>query len=176
MPISFLQPIMTHLKSPEGYKTNMSAIAGIEVRLAALEEQCCIALVARQQDEILQSVPGLAPLPTDIPVFIVLLKDGEAIACGGLRPINGDKNSVAEMKRVYVVPEARGQTKGVSDFLVQQLEWLALEKGWSAVWLQTGRSMHSANKFYERHGYQLMPNYGDFMGHEDTISYAKSLC
>ena len=156
------------------YAKIMSSTSSIEVRLATMEEPCCIALAARQEDEILRSVPGLAPLPTDIPVFVVLLNDGEAIACGGLRPINTDRN-IIEMKRVYVVPEARGRAKGVSDFLLHKLEQLTVERGWDAIWLQTGRSMHSANKFYERHGYRLIPNYGEFVGHEDTISYAKCL-
>ena len=150
----------------------MSDTADIEIRLTSLEDQYGIALSARQRDEILQTNPGLAPFTTEIPIFIVLLRDGEAIACGGLRPIHG---CTAEIKRVYVVPEARGQAKGVSDLLVRQLEQHALERGWTTLRLQTGHTMHSANKFYERHGYRLIPNYGDFIGSTHTISFEKVL-
>src|SRR5436190_13515622 len=38
--------------------------------------------------------------------FLVVYEDGEAIACGGLRAL---PDGAAEVKRMYVVPDARGR-------------------------------------------------------------------
>lgn len=153
----------------------MPDTAGIEIRFTSLDDPHGAALSARQREEILQSVPDLPPFHSDIPIFIILLRNNEAIACGGLRPLSGAQVSVAEIKRFYVVPEARGQAKGISDFLLQQLETHALERGWTILQLQTGTIMLAANKFYERHGYRQITNYGEFIGSDHTLSFKKVL-
>lgn len=146
----------------------------IEVRLASLQDAHITTLSSRQRDEILLTNPDLGAFTADIPIFIVLIKDGEPIACGGLRLINEDEiNSIAEIKRVYVVPEARGQANGISDFLLKQLELHAAGMGWRTLRLQTSRNMVAANRFYERHGYGLVPNYGEYADSSSAVSYEK---
>lgn len=134
-------------------------------------------LSARQRDEILLTNPDLGAFTADIPIFIILLKEGEAIACGGLRLVDEASDasdaSVAEIKRVYVVPEARGQANGISDFLLKQLELHAVKMGWKTLRLQTSRNMFAANRFYERHGYGVVPNYGEYVDSSTTVSYEK---
>lgn len=148
----------------------------IEVRLTTSQDKHITALSARQRDEILLTNPDLGAFTADIPIFIVLVKEGEAIACGGLRLVDEkESNSVAEIKRVYVVPEARGQAKGISDFLLKQLELHAAERGWKTLRLQTSRNMFAANRFYERHGYGLIPNYGEYVDSSSTVSYEKAV-
>jgi GNAT superfamily N-acetyltransferase len=96
------------------------------------------------------------------------------IACGGLRLIDEEAStSIAEIKRVYVVPEARGQAKGISDFLLKQLELHAADMGWKTLRLQTSKNMIAANRFYERHGYGLIPNYGEYVDSSSAVSYEK---
>lgn len=146
----------------------------IEVRLTSLQDKHITDLSARQRDEILLTNPDLGAFTADIPVFIILVKNGEAIACGGLRLVDEDEStSIAEIKRVYVVPEARGQANGISDFLLKQLELHAAERGWKTLRLQTSRNMFAANRFYERHGYGLIPNYGEYVDSSSTASYEK---
>ena len=149
-------------------------MSAIEVRLATLQDKHITDLSARQRDEILLTDPDLGPFRADIPVFIVLIKEGEAIACGGLRLVDEEADaSVAEIKRVYVVPEARGQANGISDFLLKQLELHAVKMGWRTLRLQTNRNMFAANRFYERHGYGVVPNYGEYVNCSTTVSYEK---
>ena len=148
----------------------------IEVRLTSPQDTHITTLSTRQRSEILLTNPDLPPFTADIPVFIVLLKDRKAIACGGLRLIDEEEStSIAEIKRVYVVPEARGQANGISDFLLKQLELHAAEMGWKTLRLQTSKNMVAANRFYERHGYNVIPNYGEYVDSSSTISYEKVL-
>jgi putative acetyltransferase len=76
---------------------------------------------------------------------------------------------------VYVVPGARGQAKGISDFLLRQLELHASRIGWNTLRLQTSMNMLAANRFYERHGYEAIPNYGEYINSPSTVSYKKMI-
>lgn len=153
-----------------------NSMSAIEVRLTSVQDEHITDLSARQRDEILLTNPDLGAFTADIPIFIILLKEGEAIACGGLRLVDEASDaSVAEIKRVYVVPEARGQANGISDFLLKQLELHAAKSGWKTLRLQTSRNMFAANKFYERHGYGVVPNYGEYVDSSTTVSYEKAI-
>ncbi|KAM0706923.1 hypothetical protein Q7P35_006253 [Cladosporium inversicolor] len=146
----------------------------IEVRLTTSQDKHITDLSARQRDEVLLTNPDLGAFTADIPVFIIVIKDGEAIACGGQRLVDEEEsNSIAEIKRAYVIPEARGQANGISDFLLKQLESHAAEIGWKTLRLQTSRNMFAANRFYEKHGYGIIPNYGEYVDTSSTVSYEK---
>jgi putative acetyltransferase len=148
----------------------------IEVRLTSLQDQHITSLSSRQRAEIQLTNPELGPFTAEIPIFIILLKQGEAIACGGLRLVDEQTNtSVGEIKRVYVVEEHRGQANGISDFLLEQLELHSAKVGWNTLRLQTSRNMLAANRFYERHGYELIPNYGEYVDSASTVSYEKMI-
>jgi putative acetyltransferase len=154
-------------------QNDMPDSASIEVRLTSLHDEHIIDLSSRQRDEILQTDPSLGAFTAEIPVMMVLTREGKAIACGGLRLVDEEENSVAEIKRVYVTPEARGQAKGVSDLLLKHLEQHASKLGWTTLRLQTRKDMVAANRFYERHGYSLIPNYGEYVDCTYTVSYEK---
>ena len=55
----------------------------------------------------------------------------------------------------------------------KQLELHAAKVRWNTLRLQTSRNMLAANRFYERHGYELIPNYGEYVGSASTVSYEK---
>lgn len=151
------------------------ATSDIEVRITTPQDPECINLVARQREEILLSNPDVGPNTVEIPIYIVLTRAGKALACGGLRQISQNVKSVAEIKRVYVAPEVRGKAHGVADLLLKQLELVALGEGWTTLRAQTARNMTAANRFYERHGFELVANYGEYVDCRVTISYEKVL-
>lgn len=157
----------------EPQPTNPAATSDIQVRLTTAQDPQCIDLISRQREEILLSNPNVGPNTVEIPMFIVLSRAGKPLACGGLRLISKDVDSVAEMKRLYVVPEARGRAHGVADLLIRELEVCALGKGWTTLRAQTARNMTAANRLYERHGFELVENYGEYVGCGVTISYEK---
>jgi GNAT superfamily N-acetyltransferase len=86
--------------------------------------------------------------------FLVIYEDGEPIACGGVKRL-GD--GVAEIKRMYVVPEARG--RGVARALLVALEDAARDLGYPRVRLDTGREQPHARALYESTGYREIADY-----------------
>jgi drug/metabolite transporter (DMT)-like permease/GNAT superfamily N-acetyltransferase len=75
--------------------------------------------------------------------FLVVWADGEAVACGGIRSL-GD--GTAEVKRMYVAPEARGQ--GVGEDLLKRLEAEAARRGYKRIRLDTARTLTAAQALY----------------------------
>jgi putative acetyltransferase len=114
--------------------------------------------------------PGPPPSEEDIAVFLVAYQDGEAVACGALRQLD---SSSAEIKRMYVVPSARGT--GVATAVLRALEDAAVARGWFTVMLETGTEQPDAQRFYEREGYKEIPLFGNYVGSTLSVCYSKVL-
>lgn len=78
----------------------------------------------------------------------------DAVACGGVRLLSPE---VAEIKRMYVAPAARGQ--GVAMALLTRLEAAAAVLGARVVRLDTGPGMEVAVALYRRAGYAEIADY-----------------
>jgi GNAT superfamily N-acetyltransferase len=115
--------------------------------------------------------PGAVPSADDIDLFLVAVgRDGRAIGCGALRQL--DAASV-EVKRMYVVPQARGT--GVATGILRALEAAAVERGWVIVRLETGTAQPDAQRFYEREGYRQIPLFGSYVGANLSVCYERRL-
>jgi putative acetyltransferase len=79
--------------------------------------------------------------------FFVARREGDAIGCGGVA-LFADS---AEIKRMYVRPQARGQ--GIADAIVAQLTEEAADAGVSLLRLETGTQQEAAIRFYRRCGF-----------------------
>ena len=102
--------------------------------------------------------------------FIVGRVGDQAVACGGYRPL---APTVAEIKRMFVAPEFRG--RGFSKEILTTLERMAIENGYTTVWLETRPKQHAAIALYEQLGYERIPNYGMYEGKQECLCYGKSL-
>ena len=80
--------------------------------------------------------------------------DGRALCGGGVKRL-GD--GVAEIKRMYVVPEARG--RGLGRELLVALEDAARALGYTRVRLDTGAKQPGAEAMYRSAGYRDIGNY-----------------
>ena len=80
--------------------------------------------------------------------FFLAWREGRAIGCGGVALFEG----FAELKRMYVRPEMRGQ--GVADALVARLAAETLASGRSLLRLETGTHSLAAIRFYDRLGFR----------------------
>jgi GNAT superfamily N-acetyltransferase len=80
--------------------------------------------------------------------------DGEPVAVGGVKDLGG---GAAEIKRMYVVPEARG--RGVARALLAALEDLARSLGHHVARLDTGEHQPGARRLYEAAGYAAVGNF-----------------
>ncbi|MFF4409532.1 GNAT family N-acetyltransferase [Streptomyces sp. NPDC001404] len=106
---------------------------------------------------------GFADRYTDTPAaefapphgtFVVAFLDSRAIACGGCRRYD---SHTAEIKRMYVVPHARGQ--GIGRIILGRLEQHAIDTGATVMLLETGRDNDSALALYTAAGYTPIPPY-----------------
>ncbi len=86
--------------------------------------------------------------------FLVGYEDGRPIAIGGLRRI-GD--GICEIKRMYVVPEAR--SRGAGRALLAALEDAARELGYERVRLDAGPAQRHSRTLFARTGYVEIPPY-----------------
>ncbi|MCS5735643.1 GNAT family N-acetyltransferase [Herbiconiux daphne] len=115
--------------------------------------------------------PGEKPTAESVPVFLVARDaSGTAIGCGGLRLL---ADGGAEIKRMYVVPASRGT--GVSTAVLHAIEREALTLGVERLVLETGTEQPDAIRFYEREGYELIPNFGAYVDSPISVCYARRL-
>ena len=103
-------------------------------------------------------------------LFVLVLLDDAAVACGGFRPV---RPQIAELKRMYVAPQARGM--GLARRLLSHLESAAQQAGYTQLWLETGVVQPEAMRLYESAGYTPIPGFGQFADSELSRSYAKPL-
>ncbi|WP_426983751.1 GNAT family N-acetyltransferase [Herbiconiux liangxiaofengii] len=115
--------------------------------------------------------PGEVPTAASTPVFVLARTvEGRAVGCGGLRPLEGGG---AEVKRMYVHPEARG--RGVSTAVLRALEDEARLLGVRRLVLETGTEQPDAMRFYEREGYERIEAFGPYVGSAQSVCYARTL-
>lgn len=103
--------------------------------------------------------------------FVVAWQDDQPVGCGALRPM--DEAEIAEVKRMFVRPEARG--KGISRAILTALENQAREFGYTILRLETGLHQKEAMGLYASSGYALIPCYGIYVNEPLSRCYEKSL-
>ena len=108
--------------------------------------------------------PGTPPSAADVSVVLVARDDdGKALGCGALRSLGDD---VAEVKRMYVVPAARG--RGVSKAVLAAPEAAARERGWTTLRLETGPRQPEAVGLYSTAGYRPIGAFDAYAGAPDA--------
>jgi putative acetyltransferase len=101
---------------------------------------------------------------------VVAILDDQAVGCGAIKEFSP---GLAEVKRMFTLPVHRGA--GVASAVLQELERWAIELGFSACILETGKEHHDAVALYRKAGYKILPNYGQYAGIEDSVCMEKSL-
>ncbi|MCK7590565.1 GNAT family N-acetyltransferase [Subsaxibacter sp. CAU 1640] len=101
---------------------------------------------------------------------IVAYQNEIAVGCGAIKKF--DENSM-EVKRMYVLPEFRGQKIAVE--ILSELEQWAKELGFNRCILETGKKQPEAIALYSKSGYQIIPNYGQYEGVENSVCFEKIL-
>jgi GNAT superfamily N-acetyltransferase len=104
-------------------------------------------------------------------VFVVVREDdGRPVGCGGIARFDETRG---EVKRMYVVPEARG--RGLGRQLLDELESAARRLGYRSVVLETGDLQAEAVGLYESAGYERIPCYPPYDSRELSLCYEKRL-
>ncbi len=81
--------------------------------------------------------------------------------------------NTAEIKRMYVVPAARGL--GLARRMLAHLEATAFEVGVAAIILETGSRQPEAMALYESSGYEQIPGFGHYRDSPMNRCFAKRL-
>ena len=129
-------------------------------------------LTADQQTEVRvrydgKGEPGTPPSAADISLVLVARDDeGTALGCGALRVL---ADGVAEVKRMYVVPTARG--RGVARAVLTGLEDAARDRGWTTLRLETGPRQPEAVALYKRARYWPIAAFGSYVDAPDAEDY-----
>ncbi|MGM9476600.1 GNAT family N-acetyltransferase [Pedobacter sp. GSP4] len=101
---------------------------------------------------------------------VVAYQDEIPVACGAIKPFSEKE---AEVKRMFVHPDYRKQ--GIAAKVLNELENWAAELGFFACVLETGKKQPEAISLYQKVGYRITPNYGQYIGVDNSVCMLKSL-
>lgn len=102
--------------------------------------------------------------------FLVAREAGAPVGCGAVRLLDDGR---AEVKRMYVLPERRGE--GVGYALLTALEAFAAEHGVRTVVIETGSRLTQAVAMYERAGYSPIPPWGEYIDSPTSLCMGREL-
>lgn len=154
------------------------------IRRRRLDHPDGIALIERVQAEYVQRYGG----PDESPIDAGHFEDAEGaffvgyagevpVAMGGWRwhvvPPDVPADSAVEIKRMYVVPEARG--RGFARLILAHLERTAREAGSASIVLETGLRQPEAIALYESSGYRPVAGFGHYADSPLSRCFAKVL-
>ena len=101
---------------------------------------------------------------------VVAYDNSTPVGCGAIKAFSPD---AMEVKRMFVSPQARNL--GVATNVLGELEKWAKELHYKRCILETGKRQPEAIALYEKNGYCLIPNYGQYQGVEHSLCFEKIL-
>lgn len=101
---------------------------------------------------------------------VVVYEDTKAVGCGAIKEQAPD---AMEVKRMYVLPESR--KSGIATQVLTELEQWAHELGYPKCVLETGKRQPEAIELYKKNGYRIIPNYGQYVGIDNSVCFEKQL-
>ena len=103
--------------------------------------------------------------------YVILAYEGDKpVGCGAIKEY---APGIMEVKRMYTVPEGRG--KGVATKVLSELEAWAAELSYETCILETGKKQPEAIRLYQKNGYQIIPNYGQYADVENSLCFEKRI-
>lgn len=115
---------------------------------------------------------GIPPSGADCAVFLVAYEksSGNPVGCGGLRLLAA---GTAEIKRLYVIPYARGS--GVASSILAALEAEAYKQGITRIKAEAGSAQPDGQNFYAHSGFEEIPGFGPYADNPQSRCYAKTI-
>jgi len=103
-------------------------------------------------------------------VLVAYDQEEKPIGCGAIKEFSVD---ALEVKRMFVLPERRGV--GIASSILKELEMWTIELGYRSCILETGINQPEAISVYQKNGYHIIPNYGQYENVESSICFTKIL-
>ena len=101
---------------------------------------------------------------------VVAYDDEIPVGCGAIKVFGME---TMEIKRMYVSPESRN--KGIASGILKELEKWSMELLYDKCILETGKRQPDAIRLYTKSGYKPIPNYGQYLGVENSVCFGKVL-
>lgn len=99
---------------------------------------------------------------------LVCYENDEPVGCGGFKEFDA---TTAEIKRMFVHPDHR--QKGIASLILSEIEAWAKENGYTQFILETSPKLENAIALYKKTGYVIIPNFGQYIGVENSICMKK---
>jgi len=144
-----------------------------------LDGEAARALIAALNGELLARYPeeGATHFRLDLDevrpgrgAFLVARQGVEPIGCGAIRRLDAE---TAEVKRMYVVPAARGRR--IAAAILGALENEARLLGVVRLVLETGERQPESLALYRRAGFVAIPRFGEYVDSALSLCMAKAL-
>lgn len=159
------------------FNKKFEVIMNIEIKpVIAPSNDKRVILLIEQLNAALNHITGhdgsknadLADFSQESALFLLALRNGEAVACGGFRPLS---STTCELKRMF----AMEKKSGLGLRILQELESAAKSYGYQRICLETRRINHVAVNFHLKNGYQVIENYGVYVGRSEAVCFGKML-
>jgi GNAT superfamily N-acetyltransferase len=99
---------------------------------------------------------------------LVCYENEVAVGIGAYKEYDSE---TAEIKRMFTLPEYRG--KGIAKAILTELELWAKEEGYQFSILETGYLQKDAIGLYQKLGYEITENFGQYIGVENSVCMKK---
>ncbi|UOQ71223.1 GNAT family N-acetyltransferase [Hymenobacter cellulosilyticus] len=107
---------------------------------------------------------------TSLQHVVVAYEQDFPVGCGAFKEYASD---LVEIKRMFV--QASSRRKGVAAKILRELEVWAQELHYTGCVLETGKRQPEAISLYQQSGYRFVPNYGPYIGVENSVCLQKDL-
>ncbi|WP_163407848.1 GNAT family N-acetyltransferase [Flavobacterium ajazii] len=104
------------------------------------------------------------------PNVVMLYLDSEPVGCGCFKKYN---NTTAELKRMFVLPAARGL--GLAQLIIKEVENKAIEQGFEVLILETLYKQVEAITLYQKVGFKITDNYEPYVGQKNSVCMSKNI-
>lgn len=101
---------------------------------------------------------------------VVVYRNHTPIACGAIKQFDP---ITMEIKRMFTLSEHRG--RGIATITLKELEKWSSELSYKKCILETGLKQPEAIALYRKNGYDLIANYGQYAGVENSKCFQKIL-
>jgi len=99
---------------------------------------------------------------------VICYENDKAVGIGAYKEFEPKE---AEIKRMYTLPECRGN--GIAKAILTELEAWAKEEGYTTSILETGFLQVDAIGLYQKLGYTVIENFGQYKGVANSICMKK---
>ena len=99
---------------------------------------------------------------------VIVYENDIPIACGAIKQFS---TVAMEVKRMFTLSGYRG--KGAASILLKELEKWTKEMNYEKCVLETSIRQPDALALYGKNGYEVIPNYGQYVGIENSICFEK---